>query len=464
MAALMRSTRTQRFRLRFGIFCGLIVFLWQCLLPWWCSDGDPLAYSPPSRSRLDELLSQANTRLEELQAGYDRNSIFNALNIDLGPSVSFADYTASLEHAANDVFAFASTSRRVPLRVRRVVQSARSASILHSSAAAFNDTSEASSVVGMPQKIGTTIRNVSEMPFQFAAWKTFNPNWDITLYDDVTMRDWLNARLTIPGAFGGLPTTLLEIYDRMPRPILKSDFFRYLLVFFDGGLYTDSDTSCIHAIAEWGHKGTTQDWTDPTMLQLTNQAQALSTTPPPTPINEGAPALIISLESSVDTATFAWHDQANSGGQVVQWTFGGKPGHPSSWIRFNGSSRSHAASKRCEPTGTTARGWTTRLCSNGRDPRSGARPCGDISGPGGVLIFDDSTGSRIRCVLAMCSSFRIPPFKRPFRNWTSNSRSRPVFGMVPWGSYAGVHLRSWSRKWMRYHRRRPSRLRPSDES
>ena len=213
--------------------------------------------------------------------------------------------------------------------VRRAVQTARSAATLHSNS--YNGSSYESNGGLMPHRIGSTIKNISEMPEQFQAWRTLNPDWEVTLFDDDVMEEWLHTRLIVPGAFGAQRTALLEAYDRLPRPILKSDFFRYLLVFFDGGLYTDSDTSCIHAISEWGNKGTTQDWTDPTLLALTNQAQSWGRprgSPRPIPINEAPPALIISLESSVQTTSFAWQEQANTGGQVVQWTFGGKPGHP----------------------------------------------------------------------------------------------------------------------------------------
>lgn len=37
----------------------------------------------------------------------------------------------------------------------------------------------------------------------------------------------------------------------MPKSILKADFFRYLILFARGGVYTDIDTVSLKPIDEW---------------------------------------------------------------------------------------------------------------------------------------------------------------------------------------------------------------------
>ena len=68
-----------------------------------------------------------------------------------------------------------------------------------------------------------------------AGWMANHPGWIHELYNNVAMR-----RITAGRAPEWLPT-----FDALPRMIQRVDFFRYLIVHLDGGMYADLDTiSC----------------------------------------------------------------------------------------------------------------------------------------------------------------------------------------------------------------------------
>ena len=76
----------------------------------------------------------------------------------------------------------------------------------------------------------------ADLPMPFAAWRIGwikrHPDWDHRLYDDGSIRRTICDR-----APRWLPT-----YEALPRAIQRVDFFRYLIVYLDGGLYADIDT------------------------------------------------------------------------------------------------------------------------------------------------------------------------------------------------------------------------------
>lgn len=44
---------------------------------------------------------------------------------------------------------------------------------------------------------------------------------------------------------------VLEAYDALPMPVLKADFFRYLILYARGGIYSDIDTYAIQSALAW---------------------------------------------------------------------------------------------------------------------------------------------------------------------------------------------------------------------
>lgn len=91
---------------------------------------------------------------------------------------------------------------------------------------------------------------------------------------------------------------VLEAYNALPLPVLKADFFRYLILFARGGVYSDIDTYAIQSAADWL----------------------------PATIPRETVGLVIGIEADPDRPDWAeWYSRRI---QFCQWTIQSKPGHP----------------------------------------------------------------------------------------------------------------------------------------
>lgn len=91
---------------------------------------------------------------------------------------------------------------------------------------------------------------------------------------------------------------VLEAYEALPLPVLKADFFRYLILLARGGIYTDIDTYAIRSALEWVPESVPRD----------------------------AIGLVIGIEADPDRPD--WKDWYSRRIQFCQWTIQAKPGHP----------------------------------------------------------------------------------------------------------------------------------------
>lgn len=92
--------------------------------------------------------------------------------------------------------------------------------------------------------------------------------------------------------------SVLEAYKALPLPVLKADFFRYLVLLARGGIYTDIDTFALKSATEWI----------------------------PAEVPRSSIGLIIGIEADPDRED--WRDWYSRRIQFVQWTIQSKPGHP----------------------------------------------------------------------------------------------------------------------------------------
>jgi alpha 1,6-mannosyltransferase len=91
---------------------------------------------------------------------------------------------------------------------------------------------------------------------------------------------------------------VLEAYNALPLPILKADFFRYLILLARGGIYSDIDTMALKSNLEW--------------------------IPESVPHNKIG--LVIGIEADPDRED--WKEWYSRRIQFCQWTIQAKPGHP----------------------------------------------------------------------------------------------------------------------------------------
>lgn len=97
--------------------------------------------------------------------------------------------------------------------------------------------------------------------------------------------------------YASLPE-VVEAYQAMPIPVLKADFFRYLILLARGGIYSDIDTRALKSTSSWLPPGY-------------DRSQA---------------GLIIGIEADPDRPD--WEDWYSRRVQFCQWTIQSKPGHP----------------------------------------------------------------------------------------------------------------------------------------
>ncbi|KAI1778932.1 glycosyltransferase family 32 protein [Hypoxylon cercidicola] len=91
---------------------------------------------------------------------------------------------------------------------------------------------------------------------------------------------------------------VLEAYNALPQPVLKADFFRYLILLARGGIYSDIDTQAIKSALEWI----------------------------PESVPKESIGLVIGIEADPDRPD--WKDWYSRRIQFCQWTIQAKPGHP----------------------------------------------------------------------------------------------------------------------------------------
>ncbi|KAF7549752.1 hypothetical protein G7Z17_g6153 [Cylindrodendrum hubeiense] len=91
---------------------------------------------------------------------------------------------------------------------------------------------------------------------------------------------------------------VLEAYNAMPLPVLKADFFRYLILFARGGIYSDIDTFAIQSAFKWI----------------------------PEDVPRETVGLVVGIEADPDRPD--WADWYSRRIQFCQWTIQSKPGHP----------------------------------------------------------------------------------------------------------------------------------------
>ncbi|OLL24808.1 Initiation-specific alpha-1,6-mannosyltransferase [Neolecta irregularis DAH-3] len=124
-----------------------------------------------------------------------------------------------------------------------------------------------------------------------ASWTGMHPGFIHEVIDD-KMAAALTRHL-----FSSTPE-VIEAYNALPLPILKADFFRYLILLARGGIYSDIDTAALKPAKEWI----------------------------PSTVSPDTVGMVIGIESDPDLDD--WEKYYVRRIQFCQWTIRAKPGHP----------------------------------------------------------------------------------------------------------------------------------------
>ncbi|KHJ34207.1 putative initiation-specific alpha-mannosyltransferase [Erysiphe necator] len=124
-----------------------------------------------------------------------------------------------------------------------------------------------------------------------ASWTELHPSFIHELITDQV------AVHLIRHLYASIPE-ILDAYVSLPLPVLKADFFRYLILFARGGIYADIDTHVLKSAIDW--------------LPETVPREAIG--------------LIIGIGS--DAGGGDWDTKHSRRLLFCQWTIQSKPGHP----------------------------------------------------------------------------------------------------------------------------------------
>lgn len=127
------------------------------------------------------------------------------------------------------------------------------------------------------------------------SWAEMNPTYKHTVLTDKQCDSVVND------LFQSVPD-VTKAWNAMPKSILKADFFRYLILYARGGVYSDIDTLCLKPVDLWiSHNETVNG--------RANEA-----------------GLVVGVEADPDRPDWAeWYARRI---QFCQWTIQAKKGHP----------------------------------------------------------------------------------------------------------------------------------------
>lgn len=157
------------------------------------------------------------------------------------------------------------------------------------------------------------------------SWEKRNPNHSYVLIPDHLLDEFVKME------FSNVPS-IIKTWQLLPKMILKADFFRYLVVFARGGVYSDTDTFCIKQIDEWAlyqdeYRSVDDHYTRGKKFGLkdrTPESSIATSDPIEEQVNEIG--LVLGIEADPDRPDWAeWYARRI---QFIQWTLMGKRGHP----------------------------------------------------------------------------------------------------------------------------------------
>ena len=126
-------------------------------------------------------------------------------------------------------------------------------------------------------------------------WNTMNPSYRHYLLSDA------QSEMIVKQLYQNVPD-VVEAWNVMPKSILKADFFRYLILYARGGVYSDIDTRALKPVAMWF---SSREY----IYDKVNTA-----------------GLVVGIEADPDRPD--WNEWYARRIQFCQWTIQAKKGHP----------------------------------------------------------------------------------------------------------------------------------------
>jgi alpha 1,6-mannosyltransferase len=144
-------------------------------------------------------------------------------------------------------------------------------------------------VAHIPRQIIQTSKSSSDVDLTSNSFIRLNPTYKYFLYNDSAADEFVRQ---------SMPDYIYQTYTSLPRPVLRADYFRYIFLLVEGGIYTDMDTVCLRPIDTWVDERTKKNV-----------------------------RLIVGIEADASLWD-VWQGDYARQIQFVQWTIAAAPGHP----------------------------------------------------------------------------------------------------------------------------------------
>ncbi|GAA6000829.1 hypothetical protein JCM10207_004679 [Rhodosporidiobolus poonsookiae] len=233
-----------------------------------------------------------------------------------GPSPSPALYLSSLETFLYTHFPPADTNTSDPTSLINALRSFFPAPSEPAAAAAAQ----------IPQRVWQTAPDARYFEMKKGmtrSWEEKQAGWEVVRHDNPTADVWVRERFALnassPSAATSTPSLtdgeapalpprgIVATWDRLSTPaVLRSDFWRYLVLAVEGGVYADTDVECLRPVEKWGED---VSWHGER------------------PEGYVAPSLIVGIEADVGKR-LDWHEWWPRPLQFSQWTIASARGHP----------------------------------------------------------------------------------------------------------------------------------------
>ncbi|SCU98225.1 LADA_0H11452g1_1 [Lachancea dasiensis] len=171
----------------------------------------------------------------------------------------------------------------------------------------------------MPKRVWQTWKTAVDSPQLSPEFRRNSGLWmeaaELASYQYALVPD-AHVLALLHNLYGGVPQ-VIQAFESLPLPILKADFFRYLILYARGGIYSDMDTFPLKALGSWPPAATGA------AIQYRGRAASSGAAS-----SSGAPeaGFVVGIEADPDRVD--WSDWYARRIQFCQWTIQSKPGHP----------------------------------------------------------------------------------------------------------------------------------------
>ncbi|CCD24695.1 initiation-specific alpha-1,6-mannosyltransferase NDAI_0D03810 [Naumovozyma dairenensis CBS 421] len=137
-----------------------------------------------------------------------------------------------------------------------------------------------------------------------------------------------NIESLLNNVYGEAPL-VIDAFQLMPNNILKADFFRYLILYARGGIYSDMDTIPLKELKDWPSLSSSSSPSLFSSAPIPYKGfipSSPSASVSPSASSRKEPGLVIGIEADPDREDWKkWYARRI---QFCQWTIQSKPGHP----------------------------------------------------------------------------------------------------------------------------------------